>query len=76
MEKRPFPAYTGDDPYVFVSYSHADAAAVFRLLVALRDQGVNIWYDEGIDPGSKWRAELSNAIANAERMLFDVYDDG
>ncbi len=72
MEKRPFPAYQGDEPYVFVSYSHADSQTVFRLLVALRNLGVNIWYDEGIAPGSKWRTELSNAIANAERMLFVV----
>ncbi len=70
MEQRPFPAYKGDEPYVFVSYAHADSATVYPLLVDLRDRGLNIWYDEGIEPGSKWREELSNAIQNAEKVLF------
>ena len=70
MDQRPFPAYSGDEPYIFVSYAHADAATVYPLLVDLRDRGVNIWYDEGIEPGSKWREELSSAIENAEKVLF------
>ena len=70
MEKRPFPAYRGDEPYVFVSYAHADSAEVYPLLIALRDMGIRIWYDEGIEPGSKWREELSSAIQNAEQVLF------
>ena len=70
MEKRPFPAYRGDEDYVFVSYAHADSARVYPLLTALRERGVNIWYDEGIEPGSKWREELSTAIANADRLLY------
>ncbi len=47
MEK-PFPAYQGDEPYVFVSYSHADTERVYAELARLNDQGFNIWYDEGI----------------------------
>lgn len=70
MDQRPFPAYSGDEPYIFVSYAHADAATVYPLLIDLRDRGVNIWYDEGIEPGSKWREELSSAIENAEKVLF------
>ena len=70
MDQRPFPAYRGDEPYIFVSYAHADAATVYPLLLDLRDRGVNIWYDEGIEPGSKWREELSSAIENAEKVLF------
>ena len=70
MQKRPFPAYKGDDPYIFVSYAHKNAESVYPLLVSLRERGVNIWYDEGIEPGSKWREELSNAIGGAEKFLF------
>lgn len=70
MNNRPFPAYKGDEPYVFVSYAHADSAKVYPLLVDLRDRGVKIWYDEGIEPGSKWREELSTAIQNAEKVLY------
>ncbi len=49
--ERPFPAYEGSEPYIFVSYSHEDAAAVYPEIEWLRQQGVNIWYDEGISPG-------------------------
>ena len=70
MEQRPFPAYKGDGDYIFVSYAHADSDTVYPLLVDLRERGVNIWYDEGIEPGSKWREELSTAIQNAEKVLF------
>jgi hypothetical protein len=30
MVERPFPAYKGDEPYIFVSDSHADAATFPR----------------------------------------------
>lgn len=47
----PFIAYSGDEPFLFVSYSHADSQAVYDELRWLNGQGVNIWYDEGISPG-------------------------
>ena len=50
--ERPFSAYIGDDPYIFVSYAHEDAELVYPELTRLKDQGFKIWYDEGISPGS------------------------
>ena len=38
-------AYEGHEPYLFVSYSHRDAATVFPLLEALQAQGFRLWYD-------------------------------
>jgi tetratricopeptide (TPR) repeat protein len=38
----------------------------------LRDQGVHIWYDEGISGGRIWRAEIGNAIKSASKMLLYV----
>ena len=46
---RPFAAYTGDEPYVFVSYSHDNSSVVFPELAWLKESGFNIWYDEGIE---------------------------
>ena len=51
---RPFAAYTGDEPYVFVSYSHSNSDAVYPELVWLKECGFNIWYDEGIEAGTEW----------------------
>ncbi len=69
---KPFPAYSGDEPYVFVSYTHADAARVYPEIQWLHDQGFNVWYDEGIEPGTVWRDELARAIDGAALFLFYV----
>lgn len=58
----PFSAYCGNDDYVFASYSHADATAVYEELVRLKGAGFNIWYDEGIAPSMRWTQEIAGAI--------------
>jgi hypothetical protein len=65
----PFQAYSGDGPFIFVSYSHKDAAAVFPELQELRDLGYRIWFDEGIDPGNEWPEEIANALNRAAMFL-------
>jgi tetratricopeptide (TPR) repeat protein len=69
---KPFAAYSGDDPYVFVCYAHKDSAVVYADLVHLRDSGVNIWYDEGIPAGTGWRGEIAGAIKGAQKFIFYV----
>ena len=69
---RPFPAYKGDKPYVFVSYSHKDSDAVFPEISWLKDQGINIWYDVGIEGGTEWRGEIAEAITNASLFIYFV----
>ena len=44
--KTKFEAYNGDDPYLFVSYSHRDTAKVYPILDALYDRKYRIWYDD------------------------------
>jgi adenylate cyclase len=68
---RPFPAYQGDKPFIFVSYSHQDAELVYPEISYLKDQGFNIWYDEGISPGASWREELAESILSSS--LFIIY---
>ena len=43
-ETLPFSAYSGDGPYTFVSYSHADSAEVYNIIHALHGRGVLMWY--------------------------------
>ncbi|MCZ6656530.1 MAG: TIR domain-containing protein [Gammaproteobacteria bacterium] len=71
MEK-PFSAYQGDDPFVFVCYAHADKEVVYAELEWLHTQGVNVWYDEGISAGDNWRAAIGDALIRASRVLFYV----
>lgn len=66
--KRPFPAYKGDEAYVFVCYAHEDSRAVYADLKWLHQRRVNIWYDEGISPGVEWDEEIGQAIDGAENL--------
>ena len=64
MEKKPateevfevtscnFEAYTGDEPYLFVSYSHRDSALVYPILDKLHDLKYRLWYDESCETGN------------------------
>ena len=70
--EKPFSAYRGDGPYVFVCYAHEDADAVYREITWLNECGVNVWFDEGISPGSEWTEELASAIQGCSRVLYFV----
>ena len=70
--ERPFQAYQGDEPYVFVCYAHEDADAVYPEIAWLHDHGVKIWYDEGISPGSEWPDALAKAIKGCHLFLYYV----
>ena len=59
---KPFPAYKGTGSYAFACYAHADSDHVFADLGQLISEGINVWYDEGIQAGSSWRAEIATAI--------------
>ena len=65
----PFDAYAGTEPYVFVSYSHADSRQMFGDIARLHKEGYRIWFDEGIDPGNEWPEEVARALANAAAFM-------
>jgi hypothetical protein len=69
---KPFTSYRGEDPYVFICYSHENTESVYPELAWLRDAGVNVWYDEGIPAGHEWPEELAKGIGGATAMLFFV----
>ena len=69
---KPFAAYKGELPYIFVCYAHEDSDAVYPEISWLHDQGVKIWYDEGISPGLEWTEALASAIQGSSKILFFV----
>ena len=73
--ERPFAAYKGDEPYVFVSYAHRDDALIYPQLVWLNDRGFNIWYDHGIEAGTEWREEIARSIRNSQVLVYFVTDE-
>ena len=68
----PFQAYSGDEPYVFVCYAHEDGDIVYPEMVWLREQGTNLWYDEGISAGKNWRAAIGDSLLGARHVLFYI----
>jgi len=65
-----FPAYNGNDPYIFVSYAHAEEALVYPEIEWLHDQGFNVRYDEGSGSGTIWRDEIAEAIEGTALFLY------
>ena len=65
----PFAAYQGDEPYVFVCYSHEDRDVVYAELKWLYERGVNVWYDEGISAGKNWRAAIGDSLLEASHVV-------
>lgn len=60
--RMPHPAYRGSEPYLFVSYAHADSEKVFREIGRFNEAGFHVWYDEGIAPGNEWTDEIAHAL--------------
>jgi len=67
--KRPFEAYAGDEPYVFVSYAHADMGEVFQDLAHVHRQGYRIWYDEGVDPAERFALKIPDKIQGCIQFI-------
>jgi len=66
---KPFKAYQGKSPYVFVSYSHKDKGIVYPDIKYLHENGINIWYDEGIPFGQNWQKTIPERIQKSALFL-------
>lgn len=64
-------AYKGNDDFAFISYSHLDTKVVYPEIEMLKSVGYNIWFDEGIEPGTEWPEEIGDALKRSS--LFIVY---
>ena len=61
--------YEGSEPYIFLSYAHADASAVMEIAAHLQEAGCRIWYDGGIEVGSEWPEYIAAHLEGASVML-------
>ena len=64
----PFEA-TSEKPFTFVSYAHRDKEIVYPIIQKLHEDGIAIWYDEGIPPSTKWLATIANKISECSTFL-------
>src|SRR5439155_8924540 len=54
---------------VFLSYKREDAARVRKLVAALREAGLDVWWDEDIPPSAPWEATIEQALADAKAVI-------
>jgi WD40 repeat protein len=64
---------------VFISYSHRDRIWLDRILTFLkplvREENLSIWSDALIEPGDRWRREISHALQRSAVGLLLVTQD-
>ncbi|TXT60158.1 MAG: hypothetical protein BAJALOKI2v1_130040 [Promethearchaeota archaeon] len=65
----PFNAYDGDEPFIFISYTHKDKAEVYPILEKLNQSGYKIWYDEGIPLSTDWCNTIAEKILDCSLCL-------
>ena len=59
-------AYLGKEPFVFISYAHADAARVYPILKLLQDRGVRLWFDiNSIPAGQNYDDYIGYKVAES-----------
>jgi hypothetical protein len=68
----PFRAYSGAEPYAFVSYARADSDTVYPIIKALYDRDILMWYDEGIDVGAEWSQKIADRIINCSKLILFI----
>lgn len=61
--------YEGNKKYVFVSYSHKDESSVIKIIERLVKNGVRVWYDNGINPGSNWPEIIAGHLNNCDVFI-------
>lgn len=62
-------AYEGNDPFVFISYSHQNTDTVLGLLEQLGKSGLRYWYDDGIEWGSEWPQSIAEHLKRSTLLI-------
>ncbi len=65
---KPVP-YEGNEPFIFISYSHKDREEVFKVLFNLQENGYRFWYDEGIDSGTESNEVIATTIEKCDYFI-------
>ena len=61
--------YRGNEPYIFISYSHKDSRKVWPVIEQMQADGYRVWYDEGIDPGTEWDENIAAHVTGCDYFI-------
>ena len=62
-------AYNGNEPYIFVSYSHKDNATVLPIVTKMQADGYRVWFDAGIHGGEKYDRTIAEKIRGCDHFI-------
>lgn len=65
-------SYEGDEPFIFVSYSHHDTEAVSKVLRKIDSEKYRYWYDDTMEIGEDFRKELREKIEKCSAFLLFI----
>ena len=54
--------FEGKEPYVFLSYCHADKARLYPLFEQIAGAGFRVWYDDGNHAGDDWLENIESRL--------------
>src|SRR5438067_3056000 len=54
---------------VFISYTREDTARARKLVAALREGGLDVWWDEDIPASAPWESTIERALADAKAVI-------
>ncbi len=66
------PSYDGEEPYIFISYSHHDVPMVRPILKRIDQEKFRFWYDDTMEIGEDFRSELQVRIENCTAFLLFI----
>ena len=69
MNEDIYEIYEGQEPYLFISYSHQDNDKVIPVIHGLQKLGYRVWYDSGITVGGRWRDIIAEHLINSNCVV-------
>jgi hypothetical protein len=61
---------------IFISYAHADEATARSVVMALRNAGLRVWWDEQLAHGQQWQVALEKELSRCEAFLVLIGHQG
>lgn len=59
-------------PFVFISYAHLDNDVVMPCIDMMKRNGINLWYDEGIEAGSEWPEFIAEKVVSCNKFVLFI----
>ena len=61
--------YEGNEPYLFISYSHKDQQVMLSVKRILEESNIRYWYDNGLHSGDDWNMVIAKHLKGSAVCL-------